>query len=122
MIMSLEILQLILSALSQSFIISQTYSYNKEIIDGGTKNKIWLFLTTLPLISFAIAPIMMLFPSLILSLGSYAFMAVAAGIMYVASIAHANQMAINQNEHHNIQTLPYRLHENKYLMSAALFF
>lgn len=118
---SLELIQLILSALSQSFIFSQLFSYNQEIVDGGTQNRIWSFMSTLGLLSFAFSPLSQLFPATNLSFYTYSIMAVSGLVQYVASIAHANQMAINQNEREKIQTLPYDLHNNQSLMQLALF-
>jgi hypothetical protein len=115
-------MQLIISAISQSFIFSQTLAYNQEIVDGGTNNRIWSFMSNILLVQFAFFPIMQLLPFADLSIYQYPFMALAGLIQYIASIAHQNQMAINENKLDKIQELPFHLEQNHYLMNAALFF
>ena len=53
----IEKLQLVLSAISGAFIVSQTQAYHTEIVDGGTKNKIWSFTTALALTPAVLAPL-----------------------------------------------------------------
>lgn len=119
--MNFELFELILSAISQAFIISQANAYNKEIIDGGTKNRIWSFLSIAVLIPYSLSPLGKLFPASDFSIFSYGAMAFSAGLYYVASVAHQNQIYINQGEPDRIERLPYDLHENEYLTQAALW-
>ena len=56
-----------------------------------------------------------------LSLSTYAIMGVAGLVQYVASIFHANQIAINQEKFDKIQSLPFDLHKNALLKSITLF-
>ena len=119
--LSLELLQLIISAISQSFVFSQLYTYNQEIVDGGTENRIWSFISIVTLTSFTFNPFIELGMTGYLSLGTYAIMAVAGLVQYVASVFHSNQIAINQEKLDKIQKLPYDLHKNARLKSVTLF-
>lgn len=117
----IEKLQLVLSAISDAFIVSQTQAYHKEIVDGGTKNKIWSFTTALLLTPAVLAPLAQLWPDMYLGLYQCVFSAFSAGVYYIASVAHQNQIYINQGELDKIQPLPFNAHNNKFLMDSTLF-
>lgn len=119
--LSLEILQLIISAISQSFVFSQLYTYNQEIVDGGTENRIWSFISIVTLTSFTFNPFIKLGMTGYMSLGTYTIIAFAGLVQYVASVFHSNQIAINQEKLDKIQKLPYDLHKNARLKSVTLF-
>ena len=117
----IEKLQLVLSAISGAFIVSQTQAYHTEIVDGGTKNKIWSFTTALALTPAVLAPLAQLWPDMHLGLYQCVFTAFSAGVYYIASVAHQNQIYINQGELDKIQALPFHAHNNKFLMDSTLF-
>lgn len=121
MMISFELFQLIVNASSEAYFVSQLSAYNQEIVDGGTKNRIWSFFSIYALANIACSPLMFLLPAIdfgLILLGS-AF--ILGGLFYVASIAQENQMALNENEPEKIKKLPMGLHENQYIMQAALF-
>ena len=117
----IEKLQLVLSAISGAFIVSQTQAYHTEIVDGGTKNKIWSFTTALALTPAVLKPLAQLWPDMHLGLYQCVFTAFSAGVYYIASVAHQNQIYINQGELDKIQALPFHAHNNKFLMDSTLF-
>lgn len=117
----IEKLQLVLSAISDAFIVSQTQAYHTEIVDGGTKNKIWSFTTALALTPAVLEPLAQLWPDMYLGLYQCGFTAFSAGVYYIASVAHQNQIYINQGELDKIQALPFHAHNNKFLMDSTLF-
>jgi len=119
--MSFQLLQLIVNAMSQAFSVSQLSAYNQEIVDGGTKNRIWSFLTTYSLANLTLLPLMLLFPAIDFGLALLGSAFVLGGIFYAASIAQENQMRINQGEFEKIKTLPWGLHKHEYLMKSASF-
>lgn len=117
----MELLQLILSAIAQAFTVSQISALNREIVDGGTKNRVWSFLTSVILIPISFAPIALLFPTFQFGIITYPLMAFSGLINYVASIAHQNQIYIHAGEPDKIIKLRLGLQNNRYLMKAALF-
>ncbi len=56
----MELFAFILTALQTTFLSSQVYAYNRELVDGNTTNRIWLFVTDITLSNFAFAPLIML--------------------------------------------------------------
>lgn len=116
-----QLIQLILSAVSEAFIVTQAIAYNKEVVDGGTKNKIWSFLSFIVTIPWLLSPLARIFPAVNFGLYQWLIMGLSGGICYVASVAHHNQICRNQDDLDKITKLPYDLHENKYIMDSALF-
>jgi len=117
----IEKLELVLSAISQAFIVSQTQAYHTEIVDGGTKNKIWSCATALALTPAVLAPLAQLWPDMPLGLYRVVFTACTVGVYYIASVAHQNQIYINQGDLDKIQSLPFNAHNNKFMMDSVLF-
>ena len=118
---SLQLLQVILNASAQAFSISHTAAYNQEIVDGGTKNRIWSFINTYTLAIVSLLPLVLLFPAIDFGLVIFGSAVVLGAVFYAASIAQENQMMINLGELDKIQTFPWDLHENQWLMNSALF-
>lgn len=116
-----QLVQLALSAVSNAFLFSQTSAYNKEVVDGGTKNKIWSFVYFIAGTPWVLSPMAVIFPNVSFELYQWLIVGLSGGIFYAASIAHHNQICINQNELEKISKLPFDLHENQYLMRAVLF-
>jgi|GEM_PF-1264761 len=118
---NLELIQLFISATMEALVVTELTAYNKEIVDGGTKNRIWSFLSVAVIISFAFSPLTQLFPGVDFSVYRYASLAASGLIYYVASVAHQNQIYINENEPDKVKRLPLGLHKSKFLMKSALF-
>tara|TARA_R110002126_G_scaffold187410_1_gene336028 strand:+ start:20837 stop:22729 length:1893 start_codon:yes stop_codon:yes gene_type:complete len=118
---SLQLLQVILNASSQAFSISHAAAYNQEIVDGGTKNRIWSFINTYALANISLFPLMLLFPAIDFGLVLLGSGLVLGAFFYTASIAQKNQMLVNLGELNKIQTLPWDLHEHQLLMKSSLF-
>jgi hypothetical protein len=117
----IEMLQIVFSSISDAFIVSQLFAYTQEIVNGGTKNHIWSFISAASLTDFAFSPLVYLFPKMVLWPYTWSFIALTGLVQYLASVAHSNQMAMNENEPDKIEKLPYDLHENQYLMQSCLF-
>jgi hypothetical protein len=109
----------ILNTLTTALSFSRLHAYNRELVAGNTKNRIWLFLGNVFVTSVALAPLMLVFPTFAWGSAWYALIALSAVIHYTASIAHHNAIAINQKN--TITSLLYDLHKNEYLMQIALF-
>lgn len=116
-----SIFEKLLFGYSGGYIVTDVAGYNREIIDGGTKNRIWTFATNNMLLTYSMWPLYELYPGASFSVPYWTAMAVNAGCCYLASIYHQNQIYINQGEHDKITKLPYDLHENKFLMGLANF-
>ncbi|MCX7091766.1 MAG: hypothetical protein NTU48_10020 [Legionellales bacterium] len=114
-------LQVIMAATANAFYVSQGHAYHTEIVDGGTKNKIYSFLTAAALTPWIFSPLAQIWPTMHLGLYQFIFTAFSSVVYYIASIAHQNQIYINQGEEDKIQKLPFNCHNNQYLMDAALF-
>ena len=117
----MELFQLILSAISGAFAVSHLSAFSQEIVDGGTKNRVWSFLSSVILISSCFGPIALIFPAVDFRLITYPLMALSGLINYVAYVAHQNQIYLHANETEKLIKLPFKLHKNLFLMKTALF-
>jgi hypothetical protein len=113
--------EFILKAITHSFIFTQTHAYHQEIVDGETKNKIWSFMTAAALLPTVFEPLAVIRPDLYVGTMQFVFSVLTAGLYYVASIAHQNQIYTNQDELDKIIPLPLNCHNNKLLMKAVLW-
>lgn len=82
-------------------------SYEREIVDGGTRNKVWTFIVQMILLSTSVAPLWLIFPGVGL-LGSalyYSVLGFSGLVSYIASICHANQIKRNMGQHEEREAL-----------------
>ena len=118
----LKYAETICSALNDAFMTSQIFSMNTEIVDGGTKNRIWSFVSSTILMNFTLSPLQRMYPDDLTLWLSRALMLMSGAACYMASIAQENQIHINQNEPEKIIALPFDLHEYTFLMECALWY
>lgn len=99
----------ILTAMSQGYGLSWLTSWGQEVAAGGTTNKIWTFLIQYILILIVFSPLYFIFPdaSLILNMVYYSSIACSAGLSYLASICHLNQVKRQTGDITKIQPLPF---------------
>lgn len=116
-------LGLILTACGDALLMSSFFGHNHEIVDGGTKNRIFTFLTQYALLSGAFAPLYILFPSVPLTLNIIYYTSIffAGALSYIASIFHDNQIKRNTGRDDEITKLPYALHNFPQLAKVVHF-
>lgn len=101
------VFSLIVMACSNAYMMSIFSSYEREIVDGGTPNKIWIFIVQMILLSTSVAPLWLIFPGVGL-LGSalyYGVLGFSGLVSYVASICHANQIKRNKGQNEEREAL-----------------
>ena len=88
---------LILIACANAYLMSSSSSYEREIVDGGTQNRIWTFIIQTAVLAWSMGPLWLVFPeaSLLASVLYYSALATSGLFSYIASICHANQMKRN---------------------------
>lgn len=103
------VFSLIVMACSNAFMMSMFSSYEREIVDGGTRNKVWTFIVQMILLSVSVAPLWLIFPG-IGFLGSalyYSVLGLSGLVSYIASISHANQIKRNMGQHEEREALDW---------------
>ncbi|PJD92915.1 MAG: hypothetical protein CK424_04935 [Legionella sp.] len=112
-------IELLVSATASAFLVASTQAFHQEIVDGGTKNRIWSFVSGAALVRSVLAPLTILWPAMHITLYSLVFTAFLACVYYIASVGHQNQIYSNHEEEARIQSLPYDLHRNKLLIDVC---
>ena len=123
---SFQLLQLMVNASAEAFSLSYLSANSREVIDGGTKNRIWSFPPIYSLANLALLPFITLFPVIPFELVLLGTAVVVGSIFYIASVAHENKITEGQKtkdekKPKEIKTLPWGLHDNQYVTGAALF-
>jgi hypothetical protein len=104
----------------QGVTLSILFGYEREIRDGKSMSRFFLWLVQSSLLNIVASPLYVLFPqaTLALNLGYYGSLVLISILNYACSIFHKNQIAENSGENPRF-TLPYGLHKNNIFKSIV---
>lgn len=113
----------IFDAICSAFFVSQIHAMEQEVTAGGITTRVWQVFLQYLLLTFSLAPLMVVFPLAIdtITWVGYGGLLVSALLGYGASIFHSNERFERMGEPEKIQELPYDLHKNKTLGKVLMF-